>query len=285
MLCLGAAMMTSCTEASNDTATLNLSFNGLENLGADYAYEGWVIVDGEPITTGVFTVNDAGQLSANSFEIAAETLENASTFVLTIEPSPDSDPMPSATHVVAGDFSSDAASLTVGHDAALATDFNDAAGKYIVATPTDGNGDIDEESGIWFLDNSSGSPVAGLELPELPSGWIYEGWVVFNGTPVSTGTFRTATESDGLSIYSGTAGGPPFPGEDFLTNAPAGLTFPTSVLGNTVVISVEPFPDNSSNPFALKPLASMISGSLATHSVADISNNASATNISGTATK
>ncbi len=278
-------LMSSCTDPADEKSTLDLNFSGLENLGADYAYEGWIIVDGEPVTTGIFTVDDSGNMSTSKFELDATDLENASTFVLTIEPSPDSDPMPSATHVVAGDFSGNSAALTLDHDAALATDFNDANGKYIVATPTDGNGDVNEESGVWFLDNSSGSAVAGLDLPDLPEGWNYEGWVVFNGTPISTGTFRSASEADDSGIYSGSAGGPPFPGEDFLVNAPAGLTFPANVLGTTVVISVEPSPDNSPAPFALKPLASMIDASQATHSVADIANNAEATKISGTAEK
>ena len=49
-------------------------------------------------------------------------------------------------------------------------------------------------------------------------------------------------------------GGPPFPGEDFLVNAPSGLTFPADLSDATMVISIEPSPDNSPNPFTLKPL-------------------------------
>ena len=44
------------------------------------------------------------------------------------------------------------------------------------------------------------------------------------------------------------------PGEDFFLNAPSGETFPLDVRGRTVVISVEPVPDNSPAPFAMKPL-------------------------------
>ena len=35
----------------------------------------------------------------------------------------------------------------------------------------------------------------------------------------------------------------------------SGLTFPTDLKGATIVISVEPSPDNSVAPFTLKPLA------------------------------
>ena len=59
--------------------------------------------------------------------------------------------------------------------------------------------------------------------------------------------------------------GPNYPGEDFLQNAPAGLTFPTDLKGMTIVISVEPVPDNSPNPFTLKPLAHMVPNNAADH--------------------
>jgi hypothetical protein len=45
----------------NDELELNLT--GLENLGPNARYEGWVIIDGSPLTTGVFTVNNSGQMS------------------------------------------------------------------------------------------------------------------------------------------------------------------------------------------------------------------------------
>lgn len=277
--------MSSCVNSNNDTADLSLNFEGLENLGDDYAYEGWLLVDGSPVTTGVFTVNDNGVLSSSTFEVNADDLEDATSFILTIEPSPDNDPAPSATHVVAGDFDGSSASLALDHDGALGTDFSDAAGKFIIATPSDGNGDIDEESGVWFLDNSSGAPATGLSLPTLADGWKYEGWAVIDGTPVSTGTFLTNDGSDDSGIYSGSAGSPPYPGEDFLMNAPAGLDFPVSLLGQTIVISVEPSPDNSEAPFRLKPLATMVDAGQATHSAIDLGNNIVATSISGSATR
>lgn len=46
--------------------------------------------------------------------------------------------------------------------------------------------------------------------------------------------------------------GPPFPGEDYLINAPTGFMFPLDLAGGKAVISIEP--DNSPNPFLLKPL-------------------------------
>jgi len=147
-------------------------------------------------------------------------------------------------------------------------DFSSSAGKYILATPTDMD-DSNEASGIWFLDNSSGAPAVGLELPVLPKGWAYEGWAVINGVPVSTGTFTSATGQDDTASFSG-AGGPPYPGEDFLNNAPDGLSFPTDLSGGKAVISIEPVPDNSPAPFVLKPLVGDIPANAPVHSALDI---------------
>ena len=68
------------------------------------------------------------------------------------------------------------------------------------------------------------------KLYDLPAGWKYEGWAVINGIPVSTGTFTNISDFDEADPYSSTMPGPPFPGEDFLINAPAGLTFPTDIV-------------------------------------------------------
>ena len=256
------------------TGMLTLNFTGLENLGSDYVYEGWILVDGSPVTTGVFTVDDNGDLSASTFELPLADLEAATKFILTIEPSPDSDPSPASTHYVAGDFVSGTAPLTVGDAAALGDNFATATGVYILATPTNGP-DTDENSGVWFLDLSTGDPAQGLQLPTLPEGWKYEGWAVIDGSPVTTGTFLSPTVADDSAPYSGQTAGPPFPGEDFLENAPTGLTFPTDLAGGAAVISIEPDPDNSAAPFTLKPLVGDIPSNATDHVTYDTGNNAS----------
>ena len=280
-----ALALTSCSDDDSsqpNTQPLALNLQGLTDLGDGFAYEGWLIVDGAPVTTGVFTVNAAGELSRTTFDIDTETLANATTFVLTIEPSPDNDPAPSDVHILAGDFNANAATLTVGHPAAIGDDFTASTGKYILATPTDGAGDaLNERSGVWFLDPAAG-PGAGLNLPTLAAGWAYEGWAVIDGTPVSTGIFTELNASDGSGIYSGSEGAPPFPGEDFLNNAPEGLTFPVDLAGKTIVISVEPVPDNSPAPFVLKPLVGNVPTGAIDHTAYDLGNNATATNPTGT---
>lgn len=266
--------MIACNDDDSPAPTLNLNIDGLENLGDGYTYEGWLIVNGSPVSTGTFTVNDNGALSSNTFNVTSSDLETASTFVLTIEPSPDNDPAPSDVHILAGDFSNNTASLNISHSAALNNNFGDVSGKYILATPTDGM-NTNESSGIWFLDLSTGSPTPGLSLPVLPAGWIYEGWVVIDGNPVSTGAFSSVSDFDASDVFSGTQGGPAFPGEDFLTNAPSGLSFPTDLSGGTAVISIEPVPDNSANPFLLKPLVGDIPANAIDHTVYSMNQNLS----------
>ncbi len=288
VLALAALTFTSCGDddpVTPTTETLSLNITGLEDLGADYAYEGWILVDGAPVTTGTFTVDaTTGALSKSSFEIDADQLAKSTAFILTIEPSPDADPAPSDVHILAGDFTNSSAPLTVNHSAAIGSDFTDSKGTYILATPTDGMNN-NETSGVWWLDPSSGTAVAGLDLPTLPAGWKYEGWAVIDGTPVSTGTFTDVSAADDAASFSGSMGGPAYPGEDFLENAPTGLTFPTNLGGATVVISVEPSPDNSPNPFLLKPLVSNVADPAADHTPFSMNNNAAATNPTGTATK
>ncbi|MCR9153642.1 MAG: hypothetical protein NXI09_05995 [Bacteroidetes bacterium] len=267
------------TDTASTNAQLNMNFTGLEDLGADYNYEGWIIVDGSPISAGIFSVDADGNPSQTSFSLNADDLAAASTYVLTIEPSPDPDPSPSSVHILAGDFSSDMASLNTAHAAAIGSDFTSASGSFILATPTDGGSMTDELSGIWWLDPAG--PSAGLELPVLAEGWAYEGWVVINGQALSTGTFTSASGSDEAATYSGTMAGPPFPGEDFLLNAPQGLSFPTDLSGTTAVISIEPVPDNSPAPFTLKPLVASIPAGAMDHTPYSMDNNAANTNPSG----
>jgi len=196
----------------NDELELNIT--GLENLGPNARYEGWVIIKGAPVSTGVFTVNNSGQMSQNIFEVPAtqDKLKNATAFVLTIEPYPDNSPAPSDQHLLAGNFNVNTASLSINHPAALNTHFSSATGYFLLATPATATM-TDELSGIWFINAMGGSPAAGLNLPALPVGWRYEGWALISGQPVSTGAFMNGNMADNAAPFSG----PPFPGEDFIT--------------------------------------------------------------------
>jgi hypothetical protein len=231
--------------AEENSSTLVLTLDGLEDLGPGWVYEGWLIVGGAPASSGRFTVDAAGQASMRRFPVAADP-SAVQAFVLTIEPDPDSDPGPSDVHLLGGDFRRFAAKLSVAHPAALGNTFSSASGGFNLAVPSDSN--TAYTNGIWWIDPAAG-PGPGLNLPVLPAGWTYEGWVVGPNGPISTGAFLSPSgaDSDGGGPYAGPDPTPPFPGQDFVNP-------PMSLIGQMAVITIEPVPDNSPAPFFLKPL-------------------------------
>lgn len=262
-------------------SSLTLELSGVEPLGGGFHYEGWALVPG-PISTGKFQVGAGSQLlDLNGSPIAGNTfdtgrdLSGATAIVITIEPAGDTDADPTATHYLAGSVSGGIASLRVGHAAALGDDFTGATGSYVLATPTDTDG-TNERSGVWFLSLAGGSPSQGLQLPVLPAGWQYEGWAVVGGTPLTTGRFLDPAAADLGAPYSGDESAPPFPGEDYLRNAPAGLTFPTDLANGRAVLSIEPEPDPSPAPFTLKPLNEAIPAGAQDHVTYGLTNVAGA---------
>ena len=248
VLCVKTTVDVWCGIAEHNTdAKLELSFVTLPALGDDYLYEGWMITADGPVTSGRFTVS--GDEGSHTFVIDRALADASTLFVLTIEPKFGDNPAPSDTHIAAGPFVNGVAQLTTVHGAALGTDFLDSNGGFILETPTTAGNAEDYDQGVWFLEPAAG-PGAGLRLPELPAGWAYEGWVVGEEGPISTGTFvdPASADRDGAGPTAGPDGAPPFPGQDFIDPA-------MSLIGQTVVISVEPDPDDSPMPFFIKPLA------------------------------
>ncbi|GAB5408806.1 MAG: hypothetical protein BalsKO_11710 [Balneolaceae bacterium] len=278
-LLLSASLFAACsTSSDSESETLTLELDGVETLQNGFHFEGWVIIDGSPVTTGKFNVDANGNLVTLSgstipngeFTVDAN-LSAATTFVLSIEPSGDVDDIPAETHHLSGDISNGRSTLSFAHGASLGDDFTSASGSYILATPSDDDGS-NENSGIWFLDPSG--PSATLSLPTLPAGWRYEGWAVSGGTPISTGTFTSVSGADAFAGFSGMNSTPPFPGEDFLLNAPTGLSFPLDLAGGVAVISLEPYPDDSPAPYTLKPLVGQIPANAVDRTLYSVDNNA-----------
>lgn len=273
------------TSSAASSVELTLDFTNLADPGDDH-YEGWLIVDGSAITTGKFDLDSTGNIvdldgkTIDTFDLSLD-LDKTTKFVLTLEPNGDTDDIPASVKPVAGDLNTAKTSAALSHN--IGADFSSISGSYILATPTNG-ADTNENSGIWFLDPTGTEVVAGLDLPDLTNtDWVYEGWVVMNGTPVTTGTFDMVSQLDDSDPYSGIEAGPPFPGEDFLSNAPSGLSFPTDIAGTTSVISVEPRVDNSAAPFQFKPLIGAIAADVADHTLYDMEDKSS-TLPTGTAT-
>lgn len=244
---------------------------GMESLSNGFHYELWAIIDGSPATVGKFNIDAGGTVvdlqgiavPDSQFD-AGRDLREAVDFVITIEGAGDVDITPGVSKYLAGPSDEDTAELVVSDGRALGDDFAQSVGRFILATPTNG-ADTEEESGVWWRDLSVDPPAPGLVLPTLPPGWEYEGWAVIDGNPVTTGRFVGTNVEDFDDPFSGSEPGPMVPGEDFLVNAPDGMTFPTDLSGQTIVVSIEPEPDDSPLPFTLKPLVAEISPVAATH--------------------
>jgi hypothetical protein len=128
-----------------------------------------------------------------------------------------------------------------------------------LATPTDAD-TLNDRSGVWFVQNLD-TQTRGLALKAAPPGWIYEGWARHDDTWLSTGKFSNPGMADEFSGYSASLNpSPNFPGEDFLSNGPLGVTFPwTFVDGDSVMVTMEPNPDPEDGPFGIRLLVRSMS--------------------------
>jgi len=245
---------------------IRLSVNMLPALTGSF-YELWVVDGSRKHSAGSFNVSSTGQ-PVDGFGHAVRFFSpvrpsRADALVVTIEPLPDPDPGPSGIAILTGDPARHRANRS------FPLDLSSVAGSFILATPTD---DVatNETAGLWFLDPGAG-PGPSLTLPALPPGWVWEGWGVTQGSPLSTGRFTSASGTDLAAPFSGLLAGPPFPGEDFLRNLPAGVTGPVNLADGSslAVISIEPdlggVDPTGPGPFAIKPLKGSIAAGQADH--------------------
>lgn len=232
-------------EYFENSDTLNISsfevtLNGLPALPGSLTYVGWF--DGDDIPAIYLFDKDAdanGSIYYKNDQTSLKFLDSAQIFYITIESKADvGSPnfRPSTRIILSGRFTKGAANLTISE---TADKYPDASVKYALDTPTD-NPAENNFSGIWFVDSlDAGTPAKGLDLPTLYGGWIYEGWIEVNGQKLSTGRFSNPAAADLFNGYSGTSAGYPFPGEDFVNNAPGGFTFPLDLRGAKVYVSLE----------------------------------------------
>lgn len=262
------AAATAGSEAGIGQGDLTLHFQNLPALdeGSEGHYEGWAVVNGAPVSTGKFNVDEdgfpvelGGGAVIDKFD-AGVNISNATAIKITIEPAGDMDAIPSGLVIVGGDVSGQAADLKADVPG-LATLESMTAGAFLLASPSDNaQDDTNDDQGIWFL--TMPGPMAGFtDLPDLGVKWRYEGWVVdvsdpMNPVPYSTGKFDAASGADDDEAGC-MGGGPPFPGHDFTAFHCDGVLDLDS--GDfAAVLTIEPEPDNGAGPFQLKPLAGMI---------------------------
>ena len=257
--------LTACSDddeptSASGSSVITLSFSGLQPLADSLNYQAWAIqyyggyYIGYPLV--LFDVNASGQMISvddgstlgSQYELALDA-EDVYGVALTLELSNEKVTSSSYCQLLGGTFSDGSATMTTESSIAMNCDFSDISGRYILASPTDAD-DTNETCGVWFYNNATG--VAGLSLPDLPAyGWRYEGWVkLSDGTYLSTGKFTDVEDEDGNDDYSGSYTNPNFPGEDFLEDAPDGVTFPLDLKGASLLITLEPYSDWDIEPDA-----------------------------------
>jgi hypothetical protein len=226
---------------TQNISSFEVSLNGLPLLPSSLTYVGWF--DGDDIPATYLFDRDAdanGKIYYNNPQTSLKFLDSAQIFYITIENKADvGSPnfRPSSRIILQGRFTKGAANLVISENV---DKFASARAKYTLDTPTDTADAIKFFNGLWFVDSlSAGTPAAGLDLPVLYGGWIYEGWVEVGGQRISTGRFSNPQAADLFNGYSGSLPGYPFPGEDFINNAPSGLNFPLDLRGGKVYISLE----------------------------------------------
>ena len=171
--------------------------------------------------------------------------------IITIELESDSDDVPGSVIIggaITGDEREGRASLIVDYTDAFRTNFKLAGGSFLLSAPTSSLAS-DSTSGVWFMLSVAPESAGLRNLPPLPIGWKYEGWVSvgcdsdgsFTDQQLySAGKFISAFEYDDDKAGSrkGSNGdGFHFPGSDF-------SGFNLNCGNSSVGISIEPEPDN-----------------------------------------
>lgn len=225
-----------------DSGTIEFNLSGLPEIPDTMVFVAWFENEDTSQSQPVILFSgDAvnGNLSYKS-EKPLRVLQTAQLFWITVERKSVLDSLPpripaNSRKILGGRFSYASCNVAVGENV---LNFDNSSAVFNLLTPTDAS-NATPLSGIWFVDSVNQTIAAGLNLPQLYGGWRYEGWVQVNGVLVSTGRFRSPKGVDQFNGYGGTSAPLPFPGEDFLTNAPAGLTFPLNLSGAKVYITLE----------------------------------------------
>ncbi len=260
-----------CDSNSEPTATgarkAAVTLNGFPSLPEAFHYQTWININGEDQSLGAFSVDNQGRpatldgthIPGGLFETGFDLDSSLYAFV-TIEQAGNTSQGPSKSRLMGGLFSGMEAELSVIKFEGLEDNLVLATGRYILATPTNGPG-TDEKSGIWFVDLSSDGRGRGLQIPIPLEGWRYEGWVITEGHRFSTGAITHHSRDDLAAPYSGSSPTFGYPGEDFLYNAPPGVTFPLDLSNAQILVTIEPYPDpDPDNPWVLELFSGRVPG-------------------------
>ncbi len=207
--------------------------------GTDGIYYLWALLErNESQSLGAFNIGASGQMVDTSgaplgeFRSDQFSLRETLRMLITIESDAEAPSAPSGMQMLSGTFIEGVATLTVPISSAIMS----ASGSVQIFTPTDGP-DTNETSGFWMVDGN-GDP--SVSLPDTTAALIYETFIDINGSSLGVGRFDRSDQADDLCRFcADDAPAPERPGEDLLVNAPDGLTFPASLAGARITVSLE----------------------------------------------
>jgi hypothetical protein len=247
--------------ALGDIRGVAMGFEGLLPLQeGEGIYAAWINLErGEIVGLGGFRVNENGRPIDENGDLIERFVANQNLFksvsiLITIEPFGAVGGSPGSAVILQGPVIEGVAQLTVPSPQGV----QGAQGSYRVFTPTDGPG-TNEGSGVWAVSVADG-PL--LQLPALNNLYAYEHYMVIDGVTLTMGRFLSPSAADFINLYSGSEPAPAFPGEDFLVNAPAGVTFPANLAGARLIVTLEPILDDTSDPSQLVILEATLPGSV-----------------------
>ncbi|RKZ14489.1 hypothetical protein DRQ17_07570 [bacterium] len=236
------------SEMESDKRKVEVWFRGLKRLEMGH-YELWVSMgtgrEERNVSMGVFNFNEAGTLTYNRGHVRSniftthENISDAREIFVTIEEEWDPDPGPSNITVMRGRIVDGEANLSFPYNKSL------VSGYYVIEVMSMENPSINYySSGIWFGNNRSEIL---LNLPEAPTGWIYQGRIIVNDSIyLDMGRFKRVDSKDDSNrfVYDPELV-PDFPGEDYIYNREhvKGVLFPVNLTDGKkeLLITLEPW--------------------------------------------
>jgi hypothetical protein len=273
-------------EGTENISQIELNVFGLNDLQGSGWYESWILWNremGQGTDIDTTSLGILERQTDGSYRLATDVtlgfLQAGLMILVTIE---DDDTVaneePSIYEVIGAKIAANSGIFSLGNEEVLDFSFEVAQGRYILDTPTESPPSQNPFSGIWFVNpdtiiedilDDDGNIVdqdttieflPGLDLPDLPEGWLYEGFVEVGGQTLSIGTFTKSSAGDDSSTYNGAETAYPFPGEDFINNPPSGLSFPVDLRGAHCFVTLTPaYPEGSVVPYVVTVYETQIS--------------------------
>ena len=233
--------ITPLPRAVGEVSAILVDVTSLQPLdpGTDGIYYLWALLErNETQSLGAFNIGAGGQMvdtagaPLREFRSDQFSLRQTLRMLITIESETEAPSAPSGMQILSGTFIEGVATLRVPISSAITS----AGGSVQIFTPTDGP-NTNETSGFWMVDGN-GDP--SVTLPDTTAALIYETFIDIKGSSLGVGRFDRSDQADDLCRFcDDDATAPERPGDDLLVNAPAGLTFPASLAGARITVSLE----------------------------------------------